>query len=88
MRAKNEIKRLQNKLDDGTLDPEEPLFVLRAKDRTAANHVRKWVAMAKALGCPENRLQEALALAELMDTWPIKQIPGRPQTLQDTRKKC
>lgn len=58
--------------------PDEPVFVLRAKDLKAAQAVRLWAAMA--VGCHEDdKISEALALADQMDEWRGKQLsPAMP----------
>jgi hypothetical protein len=80
MRAIDEIKRLQAKIDSGEMSPDEPLFVLRSQDLTAARTVREWAFFAELKGTPDEKIREANALADRMDEWPIKQIPGRPET--------
>lgn len=82
MRAKDEIAKLQAKIEEGTLDPDEPLFTLRAQDELAADHVREWVVKAKAKGTPPAKLEEALQIARMMADWPTKQTPGKPETRQ------
>ncbi len=50
--------------------PEEPLFVLRAKDRLAANMVRAWAATAENSGTHEpEKIAQARALADQMDEY-------------------
>lgn len=52
--------------------PEEPIFVLRAKDPLAAQTVRLWAAMAS--GVHEiDKIGEAKALADDMEAWHGKQ---------------
>lgn len=66
------------KNDDRCLDKvadDEPIFVLRAQDKFAPALVRLWVEMARATGCDDARLQEALDHADLMDAWPIRKYP-------------
>lgn len=79
MRASEEVKRLAAKIADGSLPADEPLFVLRGKDRHAARTVRYWASMAATDAPPDLRV-EAMALASQMDAWPVKQVPGRPET--------
>lgn len=80
MTAFEELARLKNKLADGSLPPEEPLFVLRARDLIAEKVVRVWIALAEAEGCPDEKLAEAKALAQKVRDWPVKQYPGLPET--------
>lgn len=47
----------------------EPIFVLRAQDKSAAMFVRMWSSMALQMGCPEEKVFEARALALKMDRW-------------------
>jgi len=51
---------------------DEPLFILRAKDMLAPGVVRVWVHYARASGVPEEKLNEALELAERMERWQAK----------------
>lgn len=60
-------------------DPDEPVFVLRAKDHLAAQTVRLWAAMAVGEHEPE-KIDEARRLAETMDEWHGKQ-PKVPEPL-------
>jgi hypothetical protein len=80
MKAADELRLLQEKLSDGSLPPEEPVFVLRGRDTIAAKVVRIWAVLARTDGSPPRKIAEAEALAKEMDAWPIKQIAGRPDT--------
>ena len=51
---------------------DEPIFVLRAKDRLASMAVREWAERAELSGSPEAKVQEALRCAEAMDEWAEK----------------
>ena len=62
-------------------DPEEPVFVLRAKDVLAAQTVRLWAAMATEMHEPEN-VQEAHALAARMEQWRDQQ-PKPPSVYEE-----
>lgn len=54
--------------------PDEPVFVLRAKDPLAAQAVRHWATMS--IGRHEDKkLQEAIACADKMDAWRKKNEP-------------
>jgi hypothetical protein len=63
--------------------PDEPLFVLRAKDPTAPQAIRQWAAMNDGIQ-PAEKVAQALAIAEDMDDWrarhqvaaPLPQIPS------------
>lgn len=80
MMALNEIDRLKAKIACGDLSPDEPLFVLRARDRFAASLVRTWAIMADKHGAPPELVAEASRLADQMEEWPTKQTPGRDDT--------
>lgn len=80
MKAKDEIARLQTKLADGSLPPDEPLFILRAQDAFAATNVMQWIHDVSQTECPREKIIEALELLKLMLQWPVKQIPGMPET--------
>ncbi len=82
MKAREELQRLQQKLESGDLPPDEPLFVLRARDRFAAELVRQWGSeVGRHYGAlPREKILEAYDIARAMDDWPIKQVPGRPDT--------
>lgn len=54
--------------------PEEPIFVLRAKDPAAPATVRLWAAMAVGIHEPE-KLKEADMLASEMDAWRTEREP-------------
>jgi len=87
MKAQQEVDRLIEKLNDGTLHPDEPLFVLRAQDICAANAVRDWANRAVIMGARTDKIEEADVLADEMDEWPIKQIPGRPETRKNSEEQ-
>ncbi len=55
---------------------DEPVFLLRARDKFAAGVVRHWAAVAQMGGVREEQIQIARRHADKMDAWPVKQIPG------------
>lgn len=66
------------KLKPGAFDcyanaaPDEPMFVLLARDESAPALVRKWVdlrAARKGLTEPDDKELEALACADAMERW-------------------
>lgn len=64
--------------------PEEPVFVLRAKDPLAAMAVRHWATMA--FGRHEaDKLKEAEKLADQMDAWRAQNIPQCARPLPVTK---
>lgn len=51
---------------------DEPLFVIRAKDKLSASMVRLWAEAAAMTGAHEpEKIQQARTLAEHMETWRI-----------------
>lgn len=59
------------KNNDSCLDKvadDEPIFVLRAQDKSASHLVRQWAASNVATLAPE-RFQEAHDIADAMETW-------------------
>jgi hypothetical protein len=56
---------------------EEPLFVIRAKDKLSASMVRQWAEAAAMTGAHEpEKIQEARQLAEIMETWRQENTDG------------
>lgn len=51
------------------VDPNEPIFVLRAKDRLAPVLVRLWAQLALLCGCKLKKCSEAVDCARDMDDW-------------------
>lgn len=67
--------------------PDEPVFVLRAKDPFAAQTVRLWAAMSE--GHHEgDKIHEALKLASEMEEWLEERMPKSilPQTTPGLRR--
>jgi hypothetical protein len=53
---------------------DEPIFVLRAQDKTAPATIRRWVAL-NIETAPARKLAEALECAEVMERWPNRKMP-------------
>ncbi len=53
-------------------EPDEPMFVLLARDRLAPELVRRWVAERRAAGEDPAQVQEALECAFAMHEWWLK----------------
>jgi hypothetical protein len=57
--------------------PDEPIFVIRAKDKLSASMVRQWAEAAAMTGAHEpEKIQEARQLAEIMETWRQENTDG------------
>lgn len=70
-----------------SLQPGEPIFVLRAQDAAAADAVRAWAAIAHGLGAPAEALEMALQQADRMAAWPDKKAPDGPDLAEGSRKQ-
>lgn len=56
--------------------PDEPVFVLRAQDLTAPAAVEAWIAIARAAGAAEAKLEHAQLHADAMRQWSgTKKVP-------------
>lgn len=75
MKAREEVAELQWKLDNGKMDPDEPVFVLRAQDVTAAHFVYEWAKMAAHMNVDHKKVEEANNCANYMVTWKTKKVP-------------
>lgn len=50
-------------------DLDEPIFVLRGKNKLAPALVRLWANLAALHGCGTDKISEARHLADLMESW-------------------
>lgn len=75
MTASELIEYLQRKLADGSLPPDEPLFLLRAQDNLAFPTVAIWACRARANGVSQQKAAGALQVAMAMKDWPNKKVP-------------
>ncbi len=65
----------RDELKDGTITrvaDDEPVFVLRAKDRLAPDVVRTWAVRAERAGVNRTKVDEALSLAVAMKRWQMR----------------
>lgn len=53
----------------GKAADDEPVFVLRASDRFAPGLIDHWANQAHAAGVPDNKVAEAVQLADAMRVW-------------------
>ena len=64
--------------DEGCLGKaadDEPVFVLRAQDRSAAGLVDLWASANEMAGSPHDKTTEAHELAAKMRAWPTQKLP-------------
>lgn len=57
------------------IQPNEPLFILRAQDRLAIGTVFGWELKARSAGCPKEKTEGAIAIARAMASWPERKRP-------------
>jgi hypothetical protein len=50
----------------------EPTFILRGQNRTAAETVRHWAELEKAQGSPIAVVEQGLQQADALEAWPVK----------------
>lgn len=70
------VKRLQEHLESGVLDPNMPMFVLWATDMCASDTVRYWADYASEIRSPQEKVGNAYEIADAMDAWPVQRVPG------------
>lgn len=63
-----------------SLPPDEPVFVLRGRDSLADLIVHRWAVAAERAGSPKAKVESAQAVARLMKKWPVKRVPGCPES--------
>ena len=70
MRAADAIEKLQ------TMDPEEPVFVLRGQDMLAPQAVEAWCLLFEEHDLsPSAKVREARECAEDMGAWEPRKLP-------------
>ena len=74
MRKQQEIENPESCLNRA--EDDEPLFVIRAKDKVSASAVRTWAEWAQMTGVHEpEKIQEARDIAEDMENWRRENYP-------------
>jgi hypothetical protein len=66
-------------LDVEPIPADEPVFLLRAKDKAASHAVYEWASTAFAHGADRDMLAKAFNWADIMKAWPVKQVPDMPE---------
>jgi hypothetical protein len=82
--ARKDYQRFQDPLPEymGGIPPDEPVFLLRAKDITAPGVVRYWALVAKRAGANDKIIEAALGQAQAMANWQKEhgsQVPDMPE---------
>jgi hypothetical protein len=67
------------------LEPGEPYFFIRGRDKVAGAAVRAWAAIASRAGAPPAIVESALQQADRLDRWPTKQLPDADHLSQAER---
>lgn len=70
-----------------TLQPGEPIFILRGSDKLASDTVRAWAGLAHRENVPAEAVEMALQQADRMDAWPGKKVPDGPELSEAARKQ-
>ena len=68
--AREDYNRIQDPV--GLIAEDEPVFLLRAKDKTAPLIVRQWAAEQKKQGSTDNCIEVAEKWADTMEEWQQK----------------
>ncbi len=79
LHARKDYDRIQDPA--GLIGEDEPVFLIRAKDRSAPHVVRAWAAFASFLGAEEEIIASAEAQAARMLRWQEEhgsQVPDIP----------
>jgi hypothetical protein len=70
--ARADYNRLQD--PDNLIPEDEPVFLLRAQDKTAARVVRYWARLNEQLKGDPELIGLAKKQAERMEAWPVKKV--------------
>jgi hypothetical protein len=79
LHARPDYARIQDPA--GLIPEDEPVFLLRAKDRTAAACVHHWADLNDADGGDSEMSRMAREQADKMDAWPVKQQADLPDVI-------
>lgn len=80
MTLQETLTHYQRHINEGSLNPNMPAFLLIAQDEIAAETVRYWAQLAYSNDAPNRVYDNAMDTASEFDNWPTKQTPGRPET--------
>lgn len=58
------------------LPPDEPVFILRARDPLAPVVIEQWCKGAEAMDVRSGKIADARMLAQDMAKWPTKEVPN------------
>lgn len=80
LHARPDYQRIQD--PEGRIPVDEPVFLLRAKDISAAGAVRCWASLAKGAGAADDIVNLALVQADKMEAWAVHQVPDMPAPVE------
>lgn len=77
----NNLRLIETNGTTRIIPADEPVFLLRGQDKTAAQVVRVWADLAKDSGAAQDIIDAATRQADLMDAWPKKKVPDMKEQL-------
>jgi hypothetical protein len=76
LHARKDYQRIQD--PTGKIPADEPVFLLRAQDKTAANVVDFWANANEMIGGDPAAIALARAHVKRMQEWPVKKVCDVP----------
>lgn len=83
--ARRDYDRIQD--PSGKIPADEPVFLLRAQDRTASQAVRFWIMLNECLDVDKEHLRQVKHHVSKMETWPLKKIADSPKKTKVSQKQ-
>ena len=69
------IDKKYGQIDIKGIPADEPVFVLRAKDRLSAPAIQAYAEMAQDAGCTPEFVESAQSAGDTLASWPTKKLP-------------
>jgi hypothetical protein len=85
--AREDYNGVQDTTGHTSIKDDEPVFLLRAKDKLAPTVIRYWADMLKALGGDIATAEHIIKWADKMVAWQIDNNCHLPDTPQDVMVK-
>lgn len=76
MTLQETLTHYQKLVDDSTLDPQMPAFLLIGQDVLASRAVRCWAEALRDMTINNVKVGRAIEIANAMSQWPTKRVPG------------
>lgn len=67
--ATKSVERMKKDSTWNKVGEDEPIFILRASDKTAIHIVNMWINISEALGVNKNKISEAIDARNSMTVW-------------------